>query len=412
MRSYRVTMAYQPARNRIEAQTRIVATAPRALRSFSLDLAGLYVRSVVVDGVKARFKRHGHELVVTPKHWVRGTFRTVVSYAGTPRTYVDADGSSEGWVRTSDGATALGEPVGAMTWLPSNNTPSDKATYLLRITVPSRLKVASNGVLVSHTRRGAHTTWVWHETAPMSTYLATVSIGRFTLYPSSATSITGRRIPIWSLVDPSTGSSASYRALLPRVIAFEEALFGPYPFRSAGMIVDNANVGYALETQSRPFYPFGTDPSTIVHETAHQWFGDSVTLRDWHDIWLAEGFATYAEWLWEEAQGGDAPAVTFDHLYATGATSPLWHPSPTGFTDSADLFGSPSYNRGAMTLQVLRERVGDDAFFAILRAWAAEHRHGIVRTAGFVALAERISGEQLDTLFADWLQLDGKPLGY
>jgi aminopeptidase N len=199
---------------------------------------------------------------------------------------------------------------------------------------------------------------------------------------------------------------------VPDVVRFEEKRFGPYPFSSTGVVIDNAAVGYALETQNRPFFPFGTDTTTLVHELAHQWFGDSVTLRDWHDIWLAEGFATYAEWLWGAAHGGPTPAHRFDSLYATEPGNSLWHPSPTGFTDASDLFGEPVYDRGAMALQALRERVGSDDFFAILRTWATDHRQGNVRTAQFERLAERISGEQLDTLFSDWLELDGKPTGY
>jgi len=412
VRSYHVRLAYQPRRHHLDAVTTIAARAQRPLSSFSLDFVGMRVRAVRVDGSRASFARHGHELVVTPRRAVRGAFTTTVSYTGKPRDHTDPDDSQEGWVRTPDGATALGEPVGAMTWLPSNNTPGDKATYTFRVTAPARLKVAANGVLARRTTHGARTTWVWRETAPMATYLAIVSIGKYDLFHSSMRSVTGRRIPIWSFVDPTTEPSARARRLLPKVIRFEERIFGRYPFRSAGMIIDNADVGYALETQDRPFYPFDADTATLVHETAHQWYGDSVTLTDWHDIWLAEGFATYAEWLWEAAHGGATPARQFDKLYAKPAGNPLWHPAPTGFTDPADLFGAQSYNRGAMTLQALREQVGRQDFFRILRAWATQHRHGSVRTAQFVKLSEKVSGQQLDTLFADWLAREGKPAGY
>ena len=411
VRSYDVRLVYRPD-GRLVARTRIVARAERPLASYSLDLIGMRVRSVVVDGARASFDRDGHELVITPKQAVRGRFATTVSYAGLPSDHTDPDGSQEGWVRTPDGATALGEPVGAMTWLPSNNTPGDKATYTFRVTAPSQLKVAANGVLTRRTRHDGQSTWVWRETVPMATYLALVSIGRYDLFRSSTTSITGRRIPIWSFADPTTGPSGAARRLLPKVIRFEERLFGPYPVASAGMVIDDADVGYALETQDRPFYPFGADPLTLVHETAHQWYGNSVTLTDWHDIWLAEGFATYAEWLWTSRHGGRTPAEHFSKLYATPADDGLWHPAPTEFTDPAALFGSPSYNRGAMTLHALRLQVGASDFFAILKAWASEHRHGNVRTAQFQKLAERISGQQLDTLFADWLTLDGRPAGY
>lgn len=412
VRDYGVRLHYAPGTNRIEAVTTIRARADHELTAFHLDLVGLKVGAIRVDGKPATWTRHGHELVVRPKHAVDGGFTTVVEYAGVPREHTDPDGSTEGWVRTPDGAVALGEPVGAMTWLPSDNTPGDKARFTFKVTVPSGVQVVANGDLASRVRRGSDTTWTWRVEDRMSTYLATIAIGKFNVYTEHTRSITGRRISLWSFADPTTDSSASIRAMLPDVIRFEEKLFGPYPFTSAGVIIDDAQVGYALETQSRPFFPFGTSAATVVHEMAHQWYGDSVTLRDWHDIWLAEGFATYAEWLWGAAHGEASPAERFDDLYATPAGNDLWSPAPTEFEDPADLFGSPGYDRGAMTLQALRERVGSTDFFAILKAWAKEHRQGNARTAQFVALAERISGEDLGTLFADWLELDGRPTGY
>lgn len=412
VRGYDVTLGYAPATNHLTARAVIHATAYDALRSFHLDLAGMRVGAVTVDGRRATWSRHGHELVVTPARTVEGRFTARVTYAGTPREHTDPDGSTEGWVRTSDGAVALGEPVGAMTWLPSDNTPGDKATYTFRVTAPAGYQVAANGDLAARRRHGARTTWVWKERDPMATYLATVAVGHFDVARSSTTSVDGRTIPLWSFTDPTTGSSQAARAALPAVIRFEEKRFGAYPFSSAGILVDDADVGYALETQTRPFFPGSVGTSTLVHEMAHQWYGDSVTLRDWHDIWLAEGFATYAEWLWDAAHGGRTPAEHFDDLYATPAADDLWHPAPTRFTDPADLFGTPVYARGAMTLQALRERVGSDHFFAILRAWAAAHRHGNARTAQLVALAERISGQDLGSLFHDWLEVDGRPGGY
>jgi aminopeptidase N len=411
-RGYLVRLHYRPATNHLHARTTIRARAKHSLASYSLDFVGMHVRKIMVNGRKATFTRHGHKLVVHPRTPARGRFRTTVTYAGQPREHTDPDESLEGWVRTRDGATALGEPIGVMTWIPSNNTPGDKARYTFKVSVPSALQVAANGVLADRSRHGARTTWTWREKDPMSAYLATVSIGRYRSFHSSTTSITGRRIPIWSFVDPTLDPAAEARRDLPSVIRFEERRFGAYPFDSSGIIIDDADVGYALETQTRPFFPGGTDTSTLVHEIAHQWYGDSVTLTDWHDIWLAEGFATYAEWMWSNVHSGSTPAATFDRLYETPRTDDLWHPAPTEFTDAADLFGNPVYTRGAMTLQVLRERVGHEAFFRILKAWAREHRHGNVRTEDFIALAERISGDDLDTLFSDWLTLDGKPVGY
>ncbi|WP_134740282.1 M1 family metallopeptidase [Nocardioides sp. 503] len=409
---YDVRLRYDPTTNRLRARTRLDASAPTRLTSFRLDLVGMRVTSVRVGGSRARWRRSGQHLVVTPRRPVQGRFSVAVAYRGVPRTYRDPDGSREGWVRTPDGAVALGEPVGTMTWIPSDNTPGDKATYRYRVTVPRGTTAVANGDLQGRRNHGRSTTWTWRARDPMATYLATVAIGRFTAHHSQVTSVTGRRIPVWTFADRKRDVPRSIRRALPRVLRFEERLFGPYPFTSTGLLVDDADVGYALETQTRPFFPYSVDEVTLVHEMAHQWYGDSVTVGDWHDLWLAEGFATYAEWLWEARKGGTTPAQQFDSLYARPASARLWSPAPTEFTDSRDLFGDPVYLRGAMTLQALRERIGDADFFAVLKAWARTYRHGTATTADLVAVAEEVSGQQLDQLFADWLELDGRPTGY
>ncbi len=408
---YRITLAYRADRS-IVATTRMTARALRPLSSYSLDLEGLRVRSVRVDGRAARFARKGTELVVTPRKAVRGTFTTTVAYSGTPQRHTDPDGSEEGWIDTPDGATALNEPVGAMTWFPSNNTPRDKATYTFRVTAPSRLAVAGNGVLARKVRHGARTTWTWRGTQPMATYLSMVSIGDYRVYRSSLRLASGRRIPTWSFVQPSLGTQAAARTLLPEVVRWGESRFGAYPFSSSGIVAHSLDVGYALETQDRPTFPGPVDTSELVHEIAHQWYGDSVTPGDWGDIWLNEGFATYAQWLWDADHGGATTESVFRKAYAdNGPSSKLWDPAPDALSDPADLFG-PAYERGAMTLQVLRDRIGDADFFALLKAWAREHRYGVVSSADFERLAERISGRQLDTLFQDWLRTPSRPSGY
>lgn len=413
VRHYDVRLRYEPVSHHLDASTTIRAVARTSLRSFRLDFVGLKIGAIRVDGRAVRWRRIDEHLVITPRRpLAKGPFVTTVAYSGTPSDLTDADGSKEGWVRTVDGAVALGEPVGTMTWIPCNNTPADKARYTFRINVPNTVQATANGNLVSRVRRGPRTTWTWQARDRMSTYLAMVAIGSFNVYRSSMTSTTGRTIPLWSFVDRSSDSSRTARALLPRVMRFQEKLFGPYPMTSGGMVVDNAGVGYALETQTRPFYPYSVDPVTLVHETAHQWFGNSVTLRDWHDIWLAEGFATYAEWLWEASRGRRSTAQRFDDLYATPADAGLWRPAPTRFTSPSDLFGEPVYNRGAMTLQALRERIGDADFFRFVKRWAGLHRQANATTSQLVTLAEQVSGEQLDGLFADWLELAGKPAGY
>jgi aminopeptidase N len=217
---------------------------------------------------------------------------------------------------------------------------------------------------------------------------------------------------------PSTGSVARDAfAALPDILAFESELFGPYPFRDAGGIVDDVTgLGFALENQTRPIYAldFFDDPAAadgvVVHENAHQWFGDSVSVGQWRDIWLNEGFATYAEWLRLEAQGGPTTADSFA-LYYNGipADDPFWSVT-IGDPGPGQIFDISVYFRGAMTLQVLRETVGDDAFFATLRTWVCENAYGNASVEDFIDLAEQISGQDLAALFQTWLFTGSKPV--
>jgi aminopeptidase N len=241
----------------------------------------------------------------------------------------------------------------------------------------------------------------------MAAYLATATVGTFQVRQYT----TRDGIRVYDAVDPREATAAApVLKKLPSVLEWESRLFGPYPFRSAGSIVDHApDVGYALETQGRPVYDSAPDVDTLVHENAHQWFGDSVSLTSWKDIWLNEGFATYAEWLYEEQHGGDSAQKAFDALYARPAGDPLWAYPPGDPGDGAHLFGTPVYARGAMVLHALRTAVGDRAFYRVLRAWASGHRYGHGTTADFERLAERVSGKDLDALFTTWLHTRGKP---
>jgi aminopeptidase N len=351
--------------------------------------------------------------VITPARAVSGRFTATVVYDGHPRRHKDPDGTYEGWITTPDGATALNEPVGSMTWFPNNNTPRDKARYTFRVTAPSRLAVAANGVLAKRARHAGRTTWTWHERVPMASYLAMVSIGDYDVFRSSLRTVSGKRLPVWSFVERQLPYQGKARRLLPKIVRWGERRFGPYPMDSAGIVVHKLGVGYALETQDRPVFDGDVKTPDLVHELAHQWYGDSVTPRDWGDIWLNEGFATYAEWMWDGAHGGTSPEKTFRRAYQKyGAKSSFWTPAPAALTDPADLFGTSSYLRGAMTLQALRDRVGDKAFSRILHDWARLMRNGVVTTTDFALLSERVSGKNLDEVFQDWLYTAKRPVGY
>jgi aminopeptidase N len=413
-KNYDVTLAYRSPDKHIDAVVKMTATATQALSGFSLDLRGLRVRSVLVDGLPAVFRRERQELMVTPATPLpRGrSFTTVVRYSGRPGPLSGPMLGTYGWIPTQDGILTLSEPDGTPTWMPVNDHPRDKATYTFRVTVPNWLQVIANGEPRPPVRGAATTTYTWVERSPMASYLAMIAIGRFRTLRGRAGSL-----PVITAVDPQyAGAAGKLHRTTIAVLNWQRSLFGRYPFATGGGVIDDPDVGYALETQERPVYAgFVPDTDFIVHELAHQWFGNSVSLTAWPDIWLNEGFATYAEWLWQEhrtakAKKGrrDTAKKIFTRYYRQPADSPIFQPPP-GQPGRRDLFGFSVYIRGAMCLQALRQRIGDRAFFRTLRAWIAERRHGNGRTADFVALAERQSGRQLDRLFHAWLYAKGKP---
>lgn len=406
---YDLTLSYDPGSGRLDGKAVLTARATQRLTRFDLDLKGLKVTGLTVDHTKAAHRRDGQELVVTPARPLHKgrLFRVTVTYSGTPGPVTDPDGSLDGWIPTDDGAFVAGEPQGAMTWFPANNHPLDKSSYDITITVPEGRTAVSNGVLLGRSTKNGRTTFRWRQSEPMAAYLATATVGTFRVERYT----TRDGVEVYNAVDPREAAAAApVLKKLPSVLEWESALFGPYPYRAAGAIVDRApNVGYALETQTRPVYDSAPGLSTLVHESAHQWFGNSVSLTSWQDIWLNEGFATYAEWLWSEQHGGESARAAFDSLYATPADDPLWEFPSADPGSGANIFGAPVYARGAMTLQVLRDAVGDRAFLRILRAWATRHRHGHGTTAQFERLAERESGKDLTALFRTWLHTAGKP---
>ncbi|HEX2391553.1 MAG TPA: M1 family metallopeptidase [Solirubrobacterales bacterium] len=405
---YAVSLAYRPAAGWLRGSALVRATASQRLSRFSLDLDGLRVTAVGVDGEPATFNRGRGKLKIVPSTAPRKgeEFTVVVHYQGHPRRVTDPDGSPEGWNRTPDGAVAVGEPVGTAGWLPCDNTLPDKASFSFELTVPARLRAVANGRLTSVSRHGGQRTFRWVESEPMTPYLALLDIGRGQLRRGT---IDG--LPAWTLVDPSLAArTAPVLARLPEVLRFERGLFGPYPYDAVGSVVDRADLGYALETQTRPIYAFVPDLPTVVHETAHQWFGDSVGLERWPDIWLNEGFATFAEWFYAERHGGPSVRQVFRRLYRTPATKKgFWDPPPGHPGRPANLFATSTYVRGGMALEALRLEVGTRTELKILRRWATEHRYGTAGIDQFQALAEEVSGQRLGRLFQRWLYQPGKP---
>ncbi|MER6217923.1 M1 family metallopeptidase [Streptomyces sp. NPDC001674] len=414
---YALDLAYGPADGVLHGTAVITARAGQGLSSFNLDFSGLKVEGVEVQGARARYNRTGSELTVRPVRDLRKgeVFRTRVDYSGRPKPLVDPDGSKEGWITAEGGdVVAVGEPVGSMGWFPGNHHPSDKATYDITVTVPAGYEAVSNGELLSRREAGGgRTEFAWRSAEPMASYLATLAVGKFRV----STGRTASGVSVYQAVAP--GEEEAARAVLarvPEVLEWESATFGPYPFGTAGSIVMPAGtLGYALETQTKPVYPGAPGEELVVHELAHQWFGNSVSPESWKDMWLNEGFATYAEWLWAESHGGVSAQRRFEAFLA-GDTSVDENAGgdwaafpPAAPPGAARISDDPVYYRGAMVLHRIRQEVGDAKFFDLLRGWAADHRYGNASTAEFTAYAQRRTGADLKKVWDVWLYGQGRP---
>ncbi|GID96702.1 M1 family metallopeptidase [Amorphoplanes digitatis] len=407
---YDLRLRYDPARGELNGTATITATATQDLSRFNLDLAFLVARKVTVDGRAATSRSDGNELVITPAAGLASgaAFTVVIDYGGKPQALNNKTLGVGGWLTTRDGAFAIGQPESASTWFPVNDHPSDKATFSLAMTVPGGVEAISNGVPGARSTAAGWTTWTWRESNPLAGYLAFVVIGQYRVRVGTHA---GRPMIIAipeSL--PATGNAARALDRTGEIADYLATRFGPYPFAAyGGVVLDDDRVGYALETQSRPvygntFFRGSANATVVAHELAHQWYGDSVSLRRWQDIWLNEGFATYAEWLWDEHQGERTVQESFDRAYANFDWS-----IPTGDPGVDHLFSEAVYVRGAMTVQALRHTIGDDAFFALLKSWPAEHRDGNASTEDFIAAAEKASGKDLGDFFEAWLFGDRKP---
>jgi len=410
--------------NTIEATTTIDATADHPLSSFSLDFEGLVVNSVSVDGVDATWTRdislanQKHKLIITPATPISGEFTTEVTYSGTPSRHQDPDQSYEGWTPTSDGASAVGEPVGTMTWIPSNNTPADKATFDFSYTIPTAIggaasAAAGNGELTSKvvSEDGLQTTWNWSQKNQMATYLAVVSIGKFNVYENDIVlTNSGRTIKEWSFVDSTIATATqtsinTNRLLIPDILNWMEANYGPYPGNSAGVIVDITNLGYALETQDRSYFENSMSRDTLIHELVHQWYGDDVSPKDWNDVWLNEGPAEYVNVQYNNAVYGAAlPENSYYTSYASSSTtSTNWTVSTAAMTSSTTMFSGNVYVRGAWALEALRTAIGQANFKTFMKEWLVRYSGKSASTAQFIALAEEVSGKNLQAFFQDWV---------
>jgi aminopeptidase N len=500
--------------NTIDATATLTALATQALRTFNLDYAGPQVLSVAVNGALVDWDRRERELIVIPLTPLSAgeEFTVTVRYQGEPGQVAgSAIPLLVGWSDYGDGVFVASEPYGAMGWYPVNDHPLDKATYDLLVTVPAGYVVAANGTLQETVVQGDTVTYHWASRDPVASYLVTVAIDQFAVNNQSGPG--GLPLRFYYPPDRERAVLADFQRTA-EMIAFFSELFGPYPFEAYGAVGVDTELPFALETQTLSLFGrnwmtgTGRAEEGVVHELAHQWFGNSVSLAQWKDIWLNEGFATYASWLWFEhdrgaqtldtivrrvyeqiaedeasfalqipraelsrtlrelipaeatiasetaremarlllsttlspaaveryiarfprsdltgaelvtlievlpfttvrLQGADLHALVdlFDPFWreADGAILPVSRFFPPGNVPPDDLFNSGVYWRGALTLHALRLRVGDEAFFAILRTYYERFQYSNATIADFVAVAEEIAGEPLTDLFDAWL---------
>ena len=416
VRSYELEIDWFPETGTLDGLTTIRALATQDLTRFNLDLVGFDVTSVRVDGEDVNSSRDGSELTIdVPQPINNGaSFVVTIAYNGAP-VEVDTSGPpplgvASGWNTYDDYVAVFGEPISASTFHPANDHPSDKASFRYVISAPSTDVVAASGTLESTSEDGGRTTWIYNAPAPQAPYLTTILIGPFDIIDAGES---GSGVPIRNVFDSDLVETATpvFATQDEMIDAFEE-LFGPYPFDVYGSAVIEDGFGGALETQTLSIY--GADilglgaiaERIVAHELAHQWFGNNVSVETWSDLWLNEGFATYAEVLWLEARDGsfDFDAWAQNLGFQGDVLDGGIQPPPV-----EDLFAQGVYQRGALTLHALRLEIGDEVFFDILKQWNARFAGQSVGTNDFVGLAQELSGEDLTEFFGQWLRQDELP---
>ncbi|MFE2432530.1 M1 family metallopeptidase [Streptomyces sp. NPDC059373] len=404
---YDLELDYRPHSGRLSGRARITAVAERSLSEVALDLGPFRIDRVLVDGARpARYTHRADKLRIRPARPLRAgsPFTVEVRYTGVPKPVRTRDWGDLGWEHLEEGALVASQPMGARSWFPCNDRPDDKAAYRIAVTTPSPYTVVANGSLVSRTISSSTTTWVYEQPAPMASYLATVQIGPYELVEVEGAGAVPQPAAVPRRL---MGRFEHDFARQPQMMTVFTDLFGPYPFDDYAVVVVDEELDVPVEAQGLSI--FGANhvdgrrgsERLVAHELAHQWFGNSLTLADWRHIWLNEGFAKYAEWLWSEFSGG--PSTAAHAAKSRTRLSLMRQDIRIADPGLRRLFDDRVYERGALTLHALRTVIGHASFVALLREWTATYRHWTVTTEEFTALAQRHSAHPLDGLFRMWL---------
>ena len=403
--------------------------AKQAMQSMVLNAVDLTIDSILVNGQRdhATPVQSGEELhVALPTTIPSGdTLYLSVTYHRDPSiarpsgrqgyyyfAYVSNDSGGNAMPDTL--GYTMSEPSDARFWMPCYDDPSVKCPADINVTVPSRFVAASNGKLQSVVVNGDGTsTWHWNEESPLPTYLMAVTVSRWSVPSLPFARTANDTIPLQYYVwQADSAKCAAYLPTVAQMIRAYSDRFGPYPFEKYGMAClvpfTYGGMEHMTLTTLNRFYE--TNEAVVVHELAHQWWGDLVTCGTWNDIWLNESFATYGEALWQESKGGKSALRSYmsglDHAsYYPNWQGAVYDPVEQGF----DVFDDIVYSKGAWVLHTLRGVVGDSAFFHGLRAYRAKYQGGAAVTDEFRVVMDSVSGLDLRPFFDQWVYGKGWP---
>jgi aminopeptidase N len=412
--SYQLTLAWSPPTRVLTGTATLIIRPTTDVTELSLDFVDSYtVDGASVDGVAQRSRRRDNDIVVPAGRTLAKDSRTtlVVRYHGTPHQIAfpsdrgDA-GEGLGLRPTADGgAWTMQEPYGAATWFPVNDHPSDEAIYNIAVTVPTGWTAIASGTPGPVDSAAKTVTYHYASTYPVASYVTTLVIGKYTKV--AETSSAGVPINCWLR----TGRDDAFKpaaADMPELMSWLTDRFGPYPFPTAGVVVVDSSS--AMETQQmityggRDDFEFTTQEieETLLHELSHQWFGDAVTPTNWLGLWLNEGWAMYAEWMWTVDQGMLTDGEWVTNARSSDARSrpvagPPGHPKVGHFAEINVYLGP------ALMLRELRKAVGDTEFFAMARDWVQTQLDKSVDRAGFIAFVNKHTGKDFTKLLNTWL---------